>query len=98
MIPHRCTAPAPCFGCKVKTLQLRPTTAFQPHFNYSVGSYVQTEQEFRDTLKRRAEANTIATGTEHNYEMRDPGELRDTPYPDHDDILNTRARIINDGT
>lgn len=97
MKPHHCTGPG-CFGCKVKTIQLRPTTAFQPHFNYSVGSYVETEQQFRDTLKRRAEANTIATGTEHNYEMRDPGDLRDTPYPDHDDILNTRARIINDGT
>jgi hypothetical protein len=91
MIPHTCTGPG-CFGCKVKTLQLRPTTAFRPHFNYSVGRYVTTEHEFRETLRRRAEENTIATGTEHQYEMRDPGELRDVPYPEHDDILNLQAK------
>jgi len=95
MIPHTCTPPD-CFGCKIKTLQLRSRTAFQPHFNYSVGAYVTTEQQFKDTLARRAEENTIQTGTYHNYEMRDPGELSQVPYPDHDDILNTRARIIND--
>jgi hypothetical protein len=94
--PHTCTNRPDCFGCKVRTLTLR-TTAFQPHFNYSVGSYVTTEQQFKDALNRRAEENTIQTGTYHNYEMRDPGELSQTPYPDHDDILNTRARIINDG-
>jgi len=96
MIPHRHTPPD-CFGCKIKTIQLRSHTAFQPHFNYSVGRYIQTELEFRDTLKRRAEENTIATGTEHDYEMRDPGELAaHVPYPEHDDILNTRAKVIND--
>ena len=97
MTPHRCTHLPTCFGCKIKTLQLRPSTAFQPHFNHAVGAYVTTEQQFKDTLSRRAEENTIQTGTYHNYEMRDPGELTQTPYPDHDDILNTRARIIHDG-
>jgi hypothetical protein len=81
----------------VKSIQFAHITAFQPHFNYSVGSYVKTEQEFRDTLKRRAEENTFATGTEHNYEMRDPAELaRNVPYPDHDDVLNLQAKRMND--
>lgn len=87
-----------CFGCKVRTITLRNRTAFQPHFNYSVGSYVDTELAFNDALKRRAEENTIATGTDHLYEMRDPAELaRHTPFPDHDDILNTQARHFADG-
>lgn len=97
MIPHTCLAPAPCFGCKVKSLQLRPTTAFRPHFNYSVGAYVDTERSFKDALSRRAEENSLATGTEHHYEMRDPAELAaNVPFPDHDDILNTRGRVISD--
>ena len=92
MKQHTCTGPS-CFACKIKTLQLRPTSAFQPHFNYSVGAYVDTEQQFTDMLKRRADENTLVTGTAHEYEMRDPAELaRHIPYPDHDDILNDQAR------
>lgn len=86
-----------CFGCKVLTVQIRSQTAFQPHFNYSVGQYVDTEYSFSEALKYRAEENTIATGTEHQYEMRDPSELAETtPFPDHDDIINTQGRAIAD--
>lgn len=88
--------PDNCRGCHYKTIQLRSTTAFQPHFNYSVGRYVSTEYEFTQALKRSAEANTLATGTEHNYEMRDPAELRaeGSPYPQSDDIINTQGREL----
>lgn len=87
--------PNTCFGCRVLTLSIRPTSAFQPHYNYCVGQYVNTESEFKNTLRRRAEENTIATGTEHTYEMRDPAELaRHTPFPDHDDIINTQSREL----
>jgi len=62
-----------------------------------VGQYVDTELAFTDALKRRAEENTIATGTDHAYEMRDPAELaRHTPFPDHDDIINDQARALRD--
>jgi hypothetical protein len=89
--------PPSCFGCHVQTLHIRNRSAFQPHFNYSVGGYVDTPLAFNDALKRRAEENTIATGTEHNYEMRDPAELATTvPFPDHDDILNDQGRAIHD--
>jgi len=81
MKPHTCTGPS-CFACKIKTIQLRSTTAFQPHYNYSVGSHVSTELEFKDMLKRRAEENTLTTGAYHDYEMRDPGELKEVPFPD----------------
>lgn len=94
MKPHACTGPD-CFGCHIKTIQLRPTTAFQPHYNYSVGHYVNSEREFRDILNREADHNSLYTGTEHNYEMRDPSELGSTaPFPDSDDILNTQGREI----
>jgi len=87
--------PESCFGCRVLTLHLRSTTAFQPHFNYSVGQYVNTEHEFRSALRRRADENSMLTGTDHTYEMRDPSELgREAPYPDHDDILNTQSREL----
>lgn len=93
---HTCTGPE-CFTCRIKTVNLRPTTAFQPHYNYAVGARVDTELEFRDQLKRRAEENSIATGTDHNYEMRDPSEMAQmTPFPDHDDIINTQTRNIVD--
>jgi hypothetical protein len=87
--------PDTCFGCRVRTLQLAPTTAFQPHFNYSVGSYVRTESEFKSMLRRRADENSIATGTTHTYEMVDPGVMKEqVPFPEHDDILNTQGRAI----
>lgn len=96
MKPHSCTHTDDCFGCRIKTVNLRNRTAFQPHFNYSVGKYVDTELAFTDTLKRRAEENSLATGTDHVYEMRDPAELaRHTPYPQSDDILNDQARALH---
>ena len=87
--------PDTCTGCRYKTLQIRPASPFQPHFNYSVGQYVETESQFVTALRRRADENTIATGTEHTYEMRDPAELaRHTPFPESDDIINTQSREL----
>lgn len=71
--------PCGCGGVSKRdytSVQLRGTTAFQPHFNYAVGKYVSTEHEFKSALRRSADANTIATGVEHKYEMVDPGDLR----------------------
>jgi hypothetical protein len=97
VIPHRCTKLPDCFGCRIKTIQLRSHSAFRPHYNNSVGQYVDTELSFTDALKRCAESNTIVTGTEHVYEMRDPAELaRQTPFPDHDDIINDQSRVLAD--
>ncbi len=84
-----------CFGCKAASVILRNRTAFQPHFNYAVGQHVNTEREFKSLLRRRADENSIATGMDHNYEMRDPGEMREsTPFPDHDDIINAQGKGI----
>lgn len=88
--------PDNCTGCRYKTLNLRPTAAFQPHFNYSVGQYVNTETEFKSVLSRCADENSLKTGTDHVYEMRDPSELAATgvPYPQSDDILNAQGKAI----
>lgn len=93
---HICTG-VDCFACKLRTLNLRNRTAFQPHYNHSAGGYVDTELALKDLFKRRAEENSLVTGTYHEYEMRDPAELaRHTPYPQSDDILNDQARRLYD--
>ena len=74
------------------TVQLRVVSAFQPHFNHSVGQYVQTESEFRDALKRGAEANSLATGLDHKYEMVTPDELRTMEPTSGTDVIETSAR------
>lgn len=74
MTPHTCTGPG-CFGCKVKTVQFAATPAFQPHYNWSVGAYVENDKAYRDELKRASERNCVATGIDHDYQPRYPGDL-----------------------
>lgn len=83
--------PSSCFGCKLQTIYLSPP-AFQPHYNYSVGKWVNSDKEFRDELKRAAEANSIITGTYHNYEPRYPGDTQ--PLQAADQVLEDRARNL----
>lgn len=83
--------PDKCFGCKLTTLQLAPPT-FVPHFNWAVGQHVRSQQELNDALKTCAERNSIATGAEHSYELREPGDLK--PIREADQVLDDRARNI----
>ena len=94
MMTHGVThfTPDTCPGCRYKTIQFSPLT-FQPHFNHSVGAYVNTDREFRDELKRCSERNSIATGTDHNYEPRYNGDLK--PITSADSVLDTRARNLS---
>lgn len=84
--------PETCFGCCVLTLSIQPTPCFQPHYNYSVGRYVNNDREFRDALKYRAEQNSIATGLTHDYEPRYPGETE--PIREADGVLDDTARNL----
>lgn len=69
-------------------------SAFQPHFNHAVGAYVNSDREFSDMLKIRAEQNTVRTGAEHSYVRVDPGDL---PTPTKDDhMFETQAKTIAD--
>jgi hypothetical protein len=94
MIPHFCTNQPTCFGCKVKTLQIQSGPVFRPHYNWSVGKYVETDSQYRDELKRCAESNSIATGVEHDYQPRYPGETE--PIREADGVLDDTARRIRD--
>jgi DNA-directed RNA polymerase subunit RPC12/RpoP len=47
---------------------------FQDHYNNAVGRYVTNDRQFRDELKKGAEAATQRTGLEHNYEPVDVGD------------------------
>jgi hypothetical protein len=72
---------------------------FQPHYNWSVGAYVNNDREYRDELKRAAERNSEATGLTHTYEPRYPGDTT-VPYPDGDagQALEGRAKLLHDGS
>ena len=86
---------ADCFGCHVLTLSIG-APVFQPHYNWSLGEYVNNDREYRDHLKRAAERNSQATGLTHEYEPRYPGDTT-VPYPDADGALEDRAKLIRDG-
>ena len=87
--------PSDCFGCRLTTIRFgRP--AFEPHFNWAVGQYVRNESEFKEALKACAEANSIATGTDHHYEPRDMREVE--PFNDHESTqaIENRQKAIRD--
>jgi hypothetical protein len=97
MQPHTCTATEDCFGCKVKTLQFQATPAFQPHYNWSVGKYVETESHFNDELKRCGERNSVATGLDHDYQPRyvgdrEVGDIEATRKTIHDRAVEARVK------
>lgn len=70
------------------------TTGLVPHFSHTVGKYVQSNRDFDDALKRKAEENTIRTGAEHSYVRVDPG---DVPQPNiNTEAFETRAKTLTD--
>lgn len=83
--------PDTCFGCKVLTMQIAPQV-FRPHYNYSVGKYVNNDREFRDALKYRGEQNSLATGLDTDYQPRYPGETE--PIREADGVLDETARRL----
>lgn len=44
-----------------------PRRQWVPHFNHSVGKYVESERAFDEALKRGSEEQSIRTGMDHNY-------------------------------
>lgn len=73
-----------------------PNGSFQPHFNWAVGTYVRNEAEYRDELKRCAERNSIATGTDHVYEPRMMSEVKPFDTPEAQQALENRAKVLTD--
>lgn len=74
------------------SVQLRPQAAFQPHYSYSVGRYVQTELEFRDALKQTADDNSEQAGTDHKYEYIDPADMKRMEGDLHTEVVEESIR------
>lgn len=51
-----------------------PNCFFQPHFNYSVGEYVTSRQDFADKLHRKGDAMSERLGIDHDYQPHDHGD------------------------
>ena len=83
-----------CFGCHAQSIQLVPSTTFKPHFNHTVGAYVNTEREMKSLLRQRSDENTQATGTDHNYQYLDPSELRAMEPKTETEAINDQGRAM----
>ena len=68
--------PCLCGGVLRRVFHANIAASFHPHFNHSLGRYVSSERDFSDGLKRASEANSLATGTDHNYVPADITDMR----------------------
>lgn len=91
--------PESCFGCKVLSVQIQPDGgAFKPHYNWSVGKFVNSKRDYENELNRCADRNSEATGVDHSYEPRYPGDTE--PIRSADGVLDKQAanhRAISEG-
>lgn len=47
------------------------------HFNNSTNSFVTNTHQLKEELKRQGEAESVATGIDHNYEYLSPADMAD---------------------
>jgi|SRR5215472_12545478 len=81
--------PDSCYGCRVLTIQFG-IPAFTPHYNYAVGHWVTSWQDFNDRMKRKGdEAQTV-------YEPIHPADLRANPPPETAPSHLPRLSTIDD--
>jgi hypothetical protein len=64
------------FSCSIPSSRTR----FEPHYNYTVGSYVSSWSDFSDKLKLQSEDNSQVTGIEHNYTPIAASDMKDLPH------------------
>lgn len=50
--------------------------SFEPHFNHSVGQYVQSEKHMRDILSRQSDVQSERLGVEHRFTYVDPADTK----------------------
>jgi hypothetical protein len=75
--PHPCPH---CSGLMKRTwttVQFSPSP-FQPHYNYSVGAYVNSQQEFNDVLRRKGDAMSERLGMDTSYAPLHPADFTET--------------------
>lgn len=92
-----------CMNCgspevkRVYTSVQLSTSAFKPHFNYSVGQYVNNDREFKDALKRGADVNSEKTGIAHDYTPFYPSDIKDK-FRDNPEFENLEKKHVDRGT
>ena len=65
-----------CGGLVVRRASFVFRRGMAPHYNEATGSYVSSNRQFKDELKRKSEEATIRTGMEHNFQPVDVTEAK----------------------
>lgn len=68
-------------------------TAFQPHFNHSVGKYVRSMREFKDALNQGSDEMSNRLGHEHRYVPLESGEAPGVTEEGLDSQKRERRRV-----
>lgn len=90
--------PIPCALCATVVKRRYSFTFRMPtdaHYNSSVGEYVRNDREFRDALKRKSEANSVATGIDHNYVPVDPYDTRSLGVTDEGLVQESQKQYFD---
>lgn len=64
-------SPCQCGGTYSRRYSFSVSRGFTPHYNHSVGKYVNNYQEFKDELSRASESASERLGIEHNFQPID---------------------------
>lgn len=70
--------------------------AFQPHYNYAVGSFVRTDREFRTKLSDAAKRQSDELEAEHTYTPVYPGDLPSPPPNVDSNAIESSLRTQHD--
>ena len=66
-----------------------PRAVFEPHYNYSVGAYVNSWSDFESKLRCRQDQQVEVTGLEHNYTPIHPADYKPANLGVSDEGLDT---------
>lgn len=69
----------------------------QPHFNHSVGRYVQSDADLRAAFSEKSDAMSRQTGIDHNYVPLDHQEAREVCGVTDEGLDSTRRRQVDSG-
>lgn len=67
-----------CFHIASRRFSFGIVHGIPEHFNHSTNRYVNNVRELKDTLKQQSDAESAATGIDHNYEYLSPADMADT--------------------
>lgn len=85
-----------CGGLLLRRASFQFRRGMAPHFNQSTGTYVSSQREFNDGLKRASEAATLRTGMDHNFQPVDVTDMKSLGVTD-EGLEETRRRRRAEG-